>query len=246
MSDIQTPPVGTEQDPVIPQIDPELETPEIPETPGEVPPETPAPETTPPEPTPPDYKQKFVESSREGILNHERAQVANSRIEQLTKQDTPTDEAMRSLYSNWDELDPVSKNFYVKQEAQEMRQRRIEVQQQDIVARQQLEDKLEDFLDSPPEDFKKIIGKEAEFTRFAKRKNNIGLSLETLAKAFLFDASDGTPQPTTGEALPAGSGGPRDPLKPKKISIEEAAEIRKTDSKRWLELVKAGAIEELE
>lgn len=253
---IQTPELGTEQEITTPQAGEEMETPQ---TPGEVvvdppieadpQPEPPSPE---PQPNPPvDYKDKFVESQREAILQHERIKQRDAQIESLTKQDTPTDEAMRALYSNWDELDPASKNFYIKQEAQEMRQRRLEAQQQDLLARQQLDDKLDDFLENPPDQFKKLAGRETDFRRFAKRKNNIGLSLDTLAKAFLFDAEEETPatpnpQPMSREALPTGNGGPRTPLKPKKISLEEAGKIRKTDYKRYKELVDADAIEEFE
>lgn len=251
---IQTPAEGTEQEITTPQAGEEMETPQ---TPSEVVADPsieadPQPEQPSPEPQPqPDYKEKFVHSQRESILNAERVKVAQAQVESLTKQDTPTDEAMRALYSNWDELDPVSKSFYVKQEAQEMRQRRLEAQQQDLLARQQLDDKLDDFLENPPDQFKKLSGKETEFRRFAKRKNNVGLSLDTLARAFLFDAEEETPttpnpQPMPREALPTGNGGPREPLKPKKISLEEAGQIRKTDYKRYKELVDADAIEELE
>jgi len=153
---------------------------------------------------------------------------------------------MRQVYPEWDTFTDITKQAFIRIEAQNMRQARMEAQQQDISARQQLEDKLEEFLDSPPEAFKKIIGKEAEFKRFAKKKNNIGLSLETLAKAFLFDAEEETPAQPMKEALPTGSGGPRGPLKPKKISTEEARHIRETDYQHWLELVKSDAIEEIE
>ncbi|HZT34773.1 MAG TPA: hypothetical protein VFA15_02550 [Nitrososphaera sp.] len=217
MSDtIQTPVEGTEQEQVTPQADPEMETPQTPSEEVADPSieADPQPEQTPQEPQPaaPDYKQKFVDSAREAILQNERIKVKEAQIESLTKQDTPTDEAMRALYANWDELDPVSKNFYIKQEAQEMRQRRLEAQQQDLLARQQLDDKLDDFLENPPDQFKKLAGRETEFRRFAKRKNNIGLSLDTLAKAFLFDAEEApatqAPQPAPREALPTGNGGP--------------------------------------
>jgi len=250
---IQTPDEGTElQEQVTPQADPEMETPQ---TPGEVAePSIEEPqEQTPQEPEPPaapDYKQKFVDSQREAILLAERNRVKDAQLESLTKQDTPTDEAMRALYSNWDELDPANKNFYIKQEAQEMRQKRLEAQQQDILARQRLEDEIESVLDDPK--FSKLKGKEAEFKRFALRPANRGLAAQVIAKAFLFDAEEetppaqGDPPPTPREALPTGSGGPRTPLQPKKISIEEAAVIRKTDYKRYKELLDAGAFEELE
>lgn len=242
MSEIQTPPEGTEPEQVTPQA-PETETPEIPSEP--VAPEA-QPEPLEPEPAPaadpsdPDYKQKFVESSKESILNAERVKVANAQLEKLTKTDTPTDEAMRLVYPEWDDLNEVTKKALVKQETQEMNQRAITARQDALEAKQTLDEEIEAELQSNL----KLIGKEAAFKRLAKNPKNKGISMETLAKAFLFDVEVPTVPAPQGEALPAGSGGPRGDQGPKKISIEEAAEIRKTDNNRYMELAKAGMIDD--
>jgi hypothetical protein len=246
MSDIQTPAEGTDetvvttpqdgQDPVAPEPI-EVVTPAAPtgEAPEDVTP--PQPEVVP--------KEKFVASQRESILNHERVQVANTRIQELTNTDTPTDEAMRRLYPEWDQLDDYNKKVLIRQETTAMQNAKLAAQNQEILARQQLEDQLEDIADKP--EFAKLQGKEAEFRRFAKRKENQGIDVAVLAKAFLFDGSDEpTPAPATPaprEALPAGSGGPRESLKSKKISLAEAEIIKQTDYKRYIKLVKDDAIE---
>lgn len=232
---IQTPDEGTEttepvtqptntEEPVTPETQPN-ET-ETPSTEGVAEPVSESqPEVVP--------KEKFVASQRESILNHERVKVANSRIEQLTKQDTPTDEAMRQLYPEWDQLDDYNKRVLVRQETIAMQQARTLAKQQEIEERQRLDEQLEDVIENS-QYAPKLKGKEAEFKRFAKRKENLGINAEVLAKAFLYDGSDVDPitptQPAPKpEGLPAGNGGPREPLKPKKISLEEAANIRKTD-----------------
>ncbi len=247
---IQTPDEGTEpKEQVTPQADPEIETPQ---TPGEVETPQPAIEPTTPEPQPQpqtDFKEKFVHSQRESILNAERVKAANARIESLTKQDTPTDEAMRGLYPEWDNLDEYNKRVLIRQETIAMQNAATRKEQQDLAARLKLEDEVDSVLDDPK--FSKLKGREAEFKRFALKPANRGLSAEVIAKAFLFDAEDETPTPTPPkpmptEALPTGSGGPRTPLKPKKISFEESEKIRKTDYKRWKELLDADAFEELE
>lgn len=247
----QTPEEGTEIEEVVtPQADQEQETPEtptvenLPEGEGEN-------ETTPPQQPDPkpdvDYKQKFVDSQREAILLNERNKIKDSRIEQLTKQDTPTDEAMRSLYPDWDTFNDVAKKAYLRIEAQNLKQARLEAQQEEILSRQRLDDQLEDLIDDPK--FAKLKGKEAEFKRFAKKKENLGLSAEVVAKAFLFDASDDeVPEhkPTITPGLERGNGGPRTAPKPKKISLEEASNLRKTNWKEYKRLSDAGMIEELE
>jgi transposase len=239
--------VGTEQEPVTPQIDQELETPQAPQV-EEPTVTTEGTEETPatPQPPAPDYKQKFVESGRESILNAERVKVANDRIEQLTNTDTPTDEAMRVLYPEWDNLDDYNKKVLIKQEATAMQQQAILAKQQEIDARQKLEDQLDDVIDNS-KFASKLQGKEAEFKRFARNPKNRGIAADTLASAFLFDAEEEpqapNPTPMT-EALPAGSGGPREPLTQKKIPIEEARAIRQTNYKEWKRLLDAGMIEE--
>jgi hypothetical protein len=252
MEPIQTPAEGTElQDEVTPQVDPEMETPQTPseeaEPSLEEPQEQPSPE--PQTPAAPDYKQKFVDSQREAILLAERNRVKDAQINSLINQDTPTDEAMRKLYPEWDQLDEYNKRVLVRTETIAMQNAATRKEQQDILARQKLEDEIESVMDDPK--FSKLKGKEAEFKRFALRPANRGLSAEVIAKAFLFDADDETPsqpnpQPLPKEALPVGSGGPRGSLKPKKIPLEEAEKIRKTDYKRYKELLDANAFEELE
>lgn len=245
MSELQTPPEGTETTtpPVNPEPGQETETPQTPEveiqesaTPAEPQPET-QPQTVP--------KDKFVASQRESILNAARVEAANERIEQLTKQDTPTDEAMRKLYPEWDQLDDYNKKVLIRQEATAMQTAAMLAKQQEIEARQKLEDQLDDVIDNS-EFAPKLKGKEVDFKRFARNPKNRGIAAETLAKAFLFDAEEDAPAPTPAptEALPVGSGGPRGELKPQKMGLEEASKLRETNYKLWLEKVKAGEIEQ--
>ena len=251
--DDQTPEIGTdaeETETLQTQVEDTTENPsedipaETPEETPQEPAEQPSPEPQPAIPEGYVPKDKFVESARESILNHARVEAANARIEQLTKTDTPTDDAMRQLYPEWDDLNEVTKKALIKQEAQEMRQRRIEAQQQEILDKLKLEEELATVIEANP----RLAGKEAEFKRFATSPKNKGISADVLAKAFLFDVSEDEPAPQpqvkTTEALPQGSGGSREPIKPKKISLEEAAKIRTADYGKYLELVKAGMIDD--
>lgn len=252
MSDtIQTPAEGTEQEITTPKAGEEIETPKNPDEviadPVQDQPQTEHPSSKP-QPQPQiDYKDKFVNSQRESMLNVERVNVANARIESLTKEDTPTDEKMREMYPDWDELNEVTKRTLIKQETQEAGIRRLADQNRLLLEMQNLEDQLDDVIENS-EYAPKLKGKEADFKRFAKNPKNRGIAADVLAKAFLFDAEDETPTPPADpqprEALPTGSGGPREPLKPKKISGEEAKKLRETNYAEWHRLVLAGVIEE--
>jgi hypothetical protein len=232
-----------EPDVVTPEVtDTETETPKDPEIPSEEV-ETPAVETPEPSPEPvePDYKQKFVDSQREAILLAERNKIKDAQLEKLNNTDTPTDEAMRLVYPEWDDLNEITKKAFIKSEAQEMRQRRIETELSELREEKRLTIELDEAINANP----KLLGKESEFKRFASNPKNKGISAEVLAKAFLFDVEEApAPEVPKTEGLPQGNGGSREPMKSNKIPLAEVEQIRKTDNNRYMELVKAGMIDD--
>jgi hypothetical protein len=243
--EIQTSEEETEQTEVVtPATSETTET----ETPIEETPEVEVTEQQPQqEPAQPDYKNKFVESQREAILQNERLKQKDAHISKLTTKDTPTDDEMRSLHPEWDQLDDYNKRVLTQIRQADKRAIAAEERATALERKREFEDSLVDFVESPPPEFKALKGKESDFKRFAQRKANIGLPLDTLAKAYLFDIQDEiqTPHtPTLTPGLERGSGGPRSAPKPKKISAEEGREIRKTNFEEWRRLVKAGQIEE--
>jgi len=251
MSDeILTPEEGTENGEVTPQAGQENETPQTPVETPEGKPEGTEPEQ-PTQQEQPDWKKKATTQGQENILLNARLEAERTRNAQLTSKDAPTDDEMRGLYSNWDELDEASKTFYRNQRQIDKRAARAEGLVLTLSERIEFDNKLDDFHEEVPADFKKLEGRETEFKRFAKRKANVGLPLNILAQAFLFDAQiDAPPAPHTptnkGPGLENGSGGPRSAPTHKKISIEEAAIIRKTDWKRYKELSDTNQIEEFD
>lgn len=249
--EFQTTEEVTDNGQVTPQTDPELDTPQEPvvensegEQPGDQGNE-PTPTQQPPQV---DYKQKFVDSQREAILLNERNKQKEAQLSKLTSKDTPTDDEMRSLYPWWDgsNVDDATRDFYREQVARDKKLKATETLAMTALQKLEFSEKLDDFVEEPPQEFTRLKGKEAEFKRFAKRRDNIGLPLETLAKAFLFDASEDSPAPQPVVKTPGlenGNGGPRQAPKPKKIPIEEAAKLRQTDYREYQRLVMAGMIE---
>lgn len=242
--EIQTPVEGTEQTVETPDDNIEVsekETPQTPEVEQEI--EQPV----QPEPKPElDYRNKFVESQREAILQNERLKQKDAHINKLTNKDTPTDDEMRSLIPEWDQLDDYNKRVNIQIRQADKRALAAEERANALERKREFEDSLEDFTDSPPQEFKGLKGKESEFKRFANRKANVGLPLDILAKSFLFDIQDEIEpehKPTLTPGLERGSGGPRSAPKTK-ISLEEARTLRETNYSKYMDLVKAGQIEE--
>lgn len=241
--EIQTSLEETEQAVETPDDNIESQEPETPQTP-EV--EQEPVQQEPQKPIEPDYKNKFIESQRDAILNHERLKQKDAHISKLTTKDTPTDDEMRSLHPEWDQLDDYNKRVLTQIRQADKRAIAAEERAAALERKREFEDSLVDFVDTPPEEFKGLKGKESEFKRFAQRKANIGLPLDTLAKAFLFDIQDEIQPvhtPTITPGLERGSGGPRTASKTK-ISLTEASNLRKTNFAEYRRLVLAGQIED--
>lgn len=235
-----------------PAIEPqEQETPQTPtvEEPEGTQPEGPRNEQAPPQQPQVDYKDKFVQSQREAILLNARNQQKDAQLSKLTSKDTPTDDEMRSLYPWWDDsnVDDSTRDFYKEQVAKDKRIKATETLAQTALQKLEFSEKLDDFVDEPPQEFSKLQGREAEFKRFAKRKDNIGLPLDVLAKAFLFDAAEDAPAPHVPVKTPGlenGNGGPRQAPKPQKLSLEDASKLRVSNYNEYRRLLNAGMIDE--
>lgn len=250
--EFQTPQNGTDDGQVTPQDDlGDLETPQTPIVDGQSDEQSDdqGNEQTPPQQPQVDYKQKFVESQREAILLNERNKQKEAQLNNLTSKDTPTDDELRQRYSWWDDpsVSNETKDFYKEQAARDKQLKATQSLAQTALQKLEFQEKLDDFIDEPPQEFKGLKGNEADFKRFAKKKENVGLPLNVLAKAFLFDVSDETPAthtPVKTPGLENGTGGPRQAPKPKKMSVEDASNLRKTNYEEYRKAVMAGKIED--
>lgn len=204
-------------------------------------------QTQPQTPPAPDYKEKFTQSAKEGILQHERVKLRDARIEQLTKTENPTDDELRAKYPWWDnaEVDEATRTFYRGELIKEKRLARTENIALTLSEKLEYNEKLDDFIEDPSEEFKGLRGKEMEFKRFAKRKENIGIPIDKLAKAFLFDVKDELPKdhklsPRPG--LERGQGGPKTVEKAQALTPEQEMELMTKDPGRYADLVRKGVI----
>ena len=204
-------------------------------------------QTQPQTPPAPDYETKFKESAKEGILQHERVKLRDARIEKLTNTENPTDDELKAKYPWWDntEVDEATKTFYRNELIKEKRLARTEHTVLTLSEKLEYNDKLDDFIEDPSEEFKGLRGKEMEFKRFAKRKENIGIPIDKLAKAFLFDVKDELPKdhkPNPRPGLEKGQGGPKTVEKAQALTPEQEMEFMTKDPGRYAELVRKGLI----
>jgi hypothetical protein len=190
------------------------------------------------QPQEPDYKEKFAQSTRENQILAAKVSQYESRRE-LTNQ--PTETELKAAFPTWDFMSETEKDIAKRQLVSERKAEAALAAQQRRDEDEKWNNQLEFEITSNPD----LSGKEREFKEYASKPTHRGAPVDVLADAFLHKATS-TPPPknTPRQVLNTGTGGPKESVKPKKVSLEEATVIRKTDYKRYMELVKAGLIEE--
>ena len=87
-----------------------------------------------------------------------------------------------------------------------------------------------------------LQGKEQEFRQFALRPQYRNVPMDVLVPAFLQKSgaspAPAQPKPTPRPGLETGTGGPRTPDRPKQLTADELAALRKTDEKAYVQYVK--------
>jgi len=233
-----------------PATPPKVETPPAepvkePEKQPETPPTEPAkqPETPPATPEP-DFKEKFVQSSKEAQVLHAKNKKMNEVLEKASQLEAPTDEELSKEYTEWE----VMSDFEKKMATEAFTSKRY----RDFIAEGTKEfkdidawsDKVDGFIDNPevliahPE----LEGKTEEFKAFASKPTRRGVDFEDLLKAFLFDVKATKPV-NKGSQMEGGSGGPNDKSAVSdKLTVEEGRALRQTDYNKWKEMARAGKI----
>jgi hypothetical protein len=197
-----------------------------------VPPNPPA----PPAAEPIDYEKKFAESTKENQILAARLADAERNRKELTNE--PTDSELQAAFPEWELMTDTEKRlaretFSAKRIATSLQQK-----EQEREAKSAWNTDLELTIAKNPS----LQGKEQAFKDFANKPTHRGAPLATLVSAFLFESSSApspAPSPTpSAPGLEPGNGGPRAPEKPKVLSGEELANLRKADQRAYLEYIK--------
>lgn len=195
----------------------------------------------------PDYKKKFSESSREAQKIHARNRRLNQGIEEASEIPEPTEDELKAEYPDYDIATDIerialkeslhSKKWRLKISEARNEAKKIEKWSEDVST----------FIEDPktlianPE----LEGKTNDFIEFANRDANNSVPFELLVNAFLYEKTKTAKPKSKGAMFPDGSGGPNEKPRPKndKITVDESEKIRKTDYKKYKELLRAGKIE---
>jgi len=216
-----------------PEVDaPEVETPETTEKQPEQ------------EPDSPDYREKFANSSRENQVILGKNKNLENRLDNLTNVEDPTENDLKQDFPNWEMMSDGERDLAKAN----VKTQRLNLRTQNMLMDQQDKAKAKDELNSVYKSHPELVKKKDEFEAYMRKPSHKGASPDILAKAFKSDfadelADDKTPEPRRDRspALETGSGGANAPATPK-ISDKDVEAIRKTNPKKYSDLIKKGII----
>jgi len=192
-----------------------------------------------------DYKKRYSDSSREAQSLHKKNKKINEAIDEAGKLPDPTEEELKAEYSDWDVMSDTERKLIKETAISNRRFAHIHKVTEEFRSMDAWAKKVDEFVTDPAnlKDNPALEGKEKEFKTYATdRESRQGADFEDLVAGFLYSVK--TEAPKKGKMFETGTGGPAAKPKPKKIPIEEAALIRKTDYNKWKRLLKAGKIEQ--
>lgn len=215
-------------EPDIEEQEEEVEEPKIEEKKEEQPPE-------------PNYKDKFINSTREAQVLASKNKKITEVIEQAAELGEPTDEEMAKTYPDWD-LMTDSERRMAKDSI--LSKKKFELIHNAILETKKVDEwvsNVDEFIEDPKTiaDNPALEGKEADFRAFCLKPTRRGVDFEDLVNSFLFTVKP--EQKHTGALLETASGGPKE-TKPKELTVEEISMIRKNDPKKYKELIKQGKV----
>lgn len=190
------------------------------------------------------YKRKFAESSREAQILASKNRKITETIEQAAALPEPTEEELKAKYTDWDNLTDfekqMAKDAYISS-------KRFGLINQAVIENSKVDEwakKVDEYVENPTtlQNYKDLEGRQAEFRSFAMKESRRGLDMEELVKYFLAVEPKPTAPVAPGTMVQRPNGGnPPKPAAPG-YTVEQAALLRKTDHKKYNELVMSGVI----
>lgn len=180
-------------------------------------------------------KEKFANSARE-------AQVLSGKVKELEeklKGSSLTDDEVKQEYPEWDQLTQNEQRLARENLSMRRNLSNISMTLNDL----SYEKQLQQIKQQNPG----LTGRESDFEQFCKKPTHKGVSLEVLAKAFLFEVESDDPARKAPKKEVKGleTGVPVVPkaaIKKEEYTTAQIEDIYKNDKKRYNDLVRAGKI----
>lgn len=194
-----------------------------------------------------DYKKRYTESTREAQKLYKNNVKVREAIDEAENIPVPTEEEMAKEYSEWDVMSDLEKRLATDNLVNKRKFDLLHSASQVTKSIEAWNTKVDEYISDPKTmiDYPELEGKEDEFKIYSTGKEGIGTNFDILVGAFLHNLERNRKPKQKGRMMPEGKGGPKDKgsRKDGMISIEEAAQIMKTDYARYKKLLIAKKID---
>jgi hypothetical protein len=186
-----------------------------------------------------DYEKKFSESTRENQILLAKLKAAEEKLGKVAITEIPAEQELKNLYPDWEMMGELERKLAEKSLIFERRLKKVEQDFSGMKEEREWNEQLDNFLEKVKilENYPELEEKEKEFREFAKKPTHKGVSLEVLAKAFLFKKEEAIPPTRRAPVLEPGSGGPKEASPKKKMTPEELRVLRQTNYKKYKEII---------
>lgn len=195
----------------------------------------------------PDYKEKFIESSKESQILHHKNKKTQESLSNAMGTPEPSDKELEAEYTDWEVMSDFEKKMAKQNSWNTKKLSKLDEISKDNKSVEEWIGKVDNYTDDPQTtiDYPELDGKEAEFKLFASKPTRRGVEFSVLVSAFLHDASKAMPPKQKGKMFDQGSGGtpPKVQNKSNKLTVTQGRSLMKTNYKKYSELLRAGRIE---
>lgn len=200
-----------------------------------------------PEPEPEvDLKKKLSASARENQKILAKNRKLNQAIDESNDIPEPTEEELIKEYPDWEIMSDTEKKLVTEAIISKKFRQRIVQAREEGKKIEKWNEEVDKFVEDPQAliDNPELEGKTEEFKVFATEESNNSVPFKILIGAFLHQNQTAKSK-NKGQMFPTGSGGPNDRPQPKsdKLTVDQAAQLRKTDYAKFKEYLKAGKID---
>ena len=192
------------------------------------------------EEAPDPYKKKFIASSKEAQVLYAKNKKTNESLKEALSVKAPTTEELEVEYPDWDVMSDFEKKI-AKNDLLNTRKLaaidKIAIENESVV---EWNSEVDKFMDDPQTliDSPKLEGKVEEFKLFATKPTRRNVDFEDLVSAFLYEEKTTRKPKKKGRMFPTGTGGAKTKgAKDGKISIEDAAVLKKNDYPKWKQML---------
>ena len=196
-----------------------------------------------------DYKNKFVESTREASALYFKNQKLNSVIEEAANISDPTTEELvefaKSRGADYEDLDEFSQNILKDTLINNKRFEKIQNVARESKQIDEWANKVDSFIEDAVDNSKypSLNSLGTDFKKFAMKESRRGVDLDDLVASFLFSAERSmTQKKTNGSVLLSNGNSLAAPQKATGITEAQAAFIRENDPREYRRLIKTGQI----